>query len=74
MEIRQHGNTVCIHFSIGPLHMEGVIRKVKREKRKKQKRKDPMYLECMLEQQEALKRMEQNKWAAQDLLRIKNLF
>lgn len=72
MEIRQYGDTVCICFSIRAFHIEGMIRKVRRTK--KQKQENPLHLECMLEHQAALEQMEQKKWAAQDLLRMKNLF
>lgn len=70
MEIRQYGDTMCIHFSIRIFHIEGMIRKVKPKK----KQENSMHLSCMLEQQAALEQMEKKKWEVQDLLRMKNLF
>lgn len=72
MEIRQYGDTVCIHFCIKPFRIEGVIRKVKRVKKKKKYSENTM--ENMLEQQAVWNKFERNRNSVQEMLRRRERF
>ncbi|WP_075720735.1 hypothetical protein [Roseburia sp. 499] len=72
METRQYGDTVCIHFFIKPFQIEGVIRKVKRVKRKKTYYENTM--ENMLEQQTVWNKFERNRNSVQEMLQMRERF
>ena len=71
METRQYGDTICIHFFIRPLQIEGVIRKVKRAKKKTDSH---ISVENLLEHQKVLNMYEENKNLVRDMIRMQERF
>ena len=71
MEPRQYGDTICIHFFIRPLQIEGVIRKVKRAKKKTDSQ---ISVENLLEHQKVLNMYEENKNLVRDMIRMQERF
>lgn len=71
METRQYGDTICIHFFIRPFKIEGVIRKVKRAKKKTDLQ---ISVENLLEHQKVLNMYEENKNLVRDMIRMQERF
>ncbi|MBU5473868.1 hypothetical protein [Roseburia sp. MSJ-14] len=71
METRQYGDTICIHFFIRPFEIEGVIRKVKRAKKKTDSQ---ISVENLLEHQKVLNMYEENKNLVRDMIRMQERF
>ncbi len=71
METRQYGDIICIHFFIRPLQIEGVIRKVKRAKKKTDSQ---ISVENLLEHQKVLNMYEENKNLVRDMIRMQERF
>lgn len=71
METRQYGDTICIHFFIRPFEIQGVIRKVKRAKKKTDSQ---ISVENLLEHQKVLNMYEENKNLVRDMIRMQERF
>ncbi|NLK76536.1 MAG: hypothetical protein GX284_02240 [Clostridiales bacterium] len=71
METRQYGDTICIHFFIRPFEIEGVIRKVKRAKKKTDSQ---ISVENLLEHQKVLNMYEENKNLVRNMIRMQERF
>lgn len=71
METRQYGDTICIHFFTRPFEIEGVIRKVKRAKKKTDSQ---ISVENLLEHQKVLNMYEENKNLVRDMIRMQERF